>query len=210
MLAKILSRRLLLIVVLLILVFSLLILFYFLPKNSNLSADVQVQDNQALPIKDVVVPPIQVQPSFGLPLRLKISKINVDTTIEYVGLTSDGAMDVPKGPASVAWLKLGPRPGENGSAVIAGHYGVWKNGDRSVFDDLKKLTTGDVLSIVDDKGLIISFVVRESRNYEANADAKDVFSSSDGKSHLNLITCENWNKSSESYSKRLVVFTDKE
>jgi len=32
-------------------------------------------------------------------------------------------MDLPKERANVAWFNLGPRPGENDSAVIAGHYG---------------------------------------------------------------------------------------
>ena len=46
--------------------------------------------------------------------------------VEDVGLTPGGAMDVPKGPSDVAWFDLGPRPGEVGSAVIAGHEG-WKD-----------------------------------------------------------------------------------
>ncbi len=97
-----------------------------------------------------------------------------------------------------------------GSAVMAGHYG-WLNNSPAIFDNLSKLQTGDKVYIEDDKGLVISFVVREIRSYDPKADATDVFSSSDGKSHLNLITCEGiWNKASGSYSKRLVVFTDKE
>lgn len=149
--------------------------------------------------------------SFGLPMRLKIPVINVDSAIEFVGIASNGNMDTPKNPADVAWYKLGSRPGENGSAVITGHYGTWKNGKGSVFDDLSKLSQGDKIYIEDDSGKIISFVVRESRNYNSNADASDVFISNDGKSHLNLITCEGvWNKDSKSYSQRLVVFTDKE
>jgi hypothetical protein len=56
-----------------------------------------------------------------------------------------------------------------------------------------------------------TFVVRESRSFNPNADASDVFNSNDEKSHLNLITCEgSWNKDSKSYSQRLVIFTDKE
>ncbi|MFZ2299818.1 MAG: class F sortase [Candidatus Moraniibacteriota bacterium] len=54
-------------------------------------------------------------------------------------------------------------------------------------------------------------MVRESRSFDPDADALDVFSSDDGKAHLNLITCEGvWDKASKRYSKRLVVFTDKE
>ncbi|MDO8558807.1 MAG: class F sortase [bacterium] len=84
-------------------------------------------------------------------------------------------------------------------------------GEGSVFDNLNKLRKGDVLYIEDDKGVIVSFVVRESRNYDPNADASDIFNLNDGKPHLNLITCEGvWDEASKSYSKRLVVFTDKE
>jgi LPXTG-site transpeptidase (sortase) family protein len=154
--------------------------------------------------------PTPTLPRPGLPIRLTIPTLHVDAAVEYVGLTPKGAMDVPTGPADVAWFTLGPRPGENGSAVIAGHYG-WKNGNPSIFDNVKKLRKGDTVSVVDDTGVTTSFVVRESRSYDPNADASDVFGSSDGKAHLNLVTCEGvWNTISQSYPRRLVVFTDKE
>ncbi len=146
----------------------------------------------------------------GLPVRIKIPGIHVDAAIEKVALTPQGAMDVPKGPADVAWFNLGPRPGEKGSAVIAGHFG-WKNGIRAAFDNLLKLQKGDKLYIEDEKGATTTFVVRALRTYGKNEDASGVFRSSDGASYLNLITCEGvWNTVSKSYSKRLVVFTDKE
>jgi len=157
------------------------------------------------------VPTIKQQTISGLPVRLKIPVINIDAAVEHVGLTPNGEMGAPKGPIEVAWFDLGPRPGENGSAVIAGHYGQWKNGEGSVFDDLNKLKRGDILYVEDDTGATTIFIVRESRNYEPNADASDVFNLNDGKPHLNLITCEGvWDAVSKSYSQRLVVFTDKE
>jgi LPXTG-site transpeptidase (sortase) family protein len=148
--------------------------------------------------------------SVGNPMRLRIPSINVDATFEYVGITPDGAMDVPKDPHEVGWFNLGPRPGENGSAVIAGHYG-WKEGKGAVFDTLYKVRVGDKIYVEDSKGEVVTFVVRESRRYDPEADASGVFSSSDGKAHLNLVTCEGeWDEVSKSYSKRLVVFADKE
>jgi len=164
-----------------------------------------------MPIEKIVTSFIKEQPSFGLPVRLTIPGINVDAAVEYVGLTASGAMDVPKSPEGVGWFDLSSHPGNIGSAVIAGHYGVWKNGEETVFNTLNKLRQGDKLFVEDDKGATISFVVRESRSYDPDADASDVFKSNDGKSHLNLITCEGiWNNTSESYPKRLVVFTDKQ
>ena len=197
---KILPRWTLLIVILTGLALSLGFIFYFVHKSP-------VQNGVALPIENAVVLPKQAQASFGLPMRLKIPKINVDAAVEFVALAPDGAMDVPKDQKDVAWFELGPRPGENGSAVMAGHYGA----KASVFDNLYKLRKGDKLYVEDDKGAVVSFVVRENRRYDPNADASGVFGSSDGKAHLNLVTCEGiWNKISKSYPKRLVVFTDKE
>jgi LPXTG-site transpeptidase (sortase) family protein len=144
----------------------------------------------------------------GHPVRLKIPKIKVNAVVETAGLTPDGAMGVPKGPYNVAWFKLGPRPGNTGSAVIAGHYG-FKRG--SVFDNLNKLQKGDKIYIEDDKGATIAFVVREIKTYTSDAGASEVFNSGDSTSRLNLITCEGtWNKVTKNYSRRRVVFADKE
>jgi LPXTG-site transpeptidase (sortase) family protein len=150
------------------------------------------------------------QASSGIPAHFKIPSINIDATVEYVGLTPDGAMDVPKGPSNVAWFDLGTRPGEKGSSVIAGHSG-YKNNIPAVFDNLHKLKKGDKIYVEDEMGATTTFVVREIQNYDLDADAKEVFSSSDGASHLNLITCGGvWNATKKTHSKRIVVFTDKE
>ncbi|MDP3661286.1 MAG: class F sortase [bacterium] len=160
----------------------------------------------------VVVPEKQIQieqKRYGLPTRLIIPNIAVDAKLEYVGLTPDGIMGVPKEQSRAAWFNLGVRPGEIGSAVIAGHYG-WKDGKVSVFDNLRALSTGDRVSVEDSTGRITTFVVREIKEYDPKADASAVFNSYDGIAHLNLITCEGvWDAVSKSYPKRLVVFADK-
>lgn len=146
----------------------------------------------------------------GLPVRLKIPGIKVDAAIEYVGLTPDGAMDVPKKRDNAAWFEAGQLPGDIGTAVIAGHYGR-QYGKGSVFDNLHKLRKGDKVFVEDDKGASIVFVVRESRRFAAAANATDVFGSDDEGVHLNLVTCEGvWDNALGGYPKRLVVFTDKE
>ncbi|MBC7459544.1 class F sortase [Candidatus Saccharibacteria bacterium] len=155
-------------------------------------------------------PAVQPQTStdYGLPVRISIPKINVDAPIEQVGLDAKGAMAIQESQDIVAWYEPGPRPGNTGSAVLAGHYGEL-NGKWSVFSYLSKLRKGDVLQVQGDNGASLSFVVRESRSYDPKADAREVFNSNDGKAHLNLITCEGtWNKTEETYSKRFVVFTD--
>ena len=93
--------------------------------------------------------------------------------------------------------------------MITGHIN-WYYGVTGVFANLHKLRVGDKISVLDNKGALISFVVRESRIYDATAIASEVFISNDGKAHLNLITCEGiWDRGTQQYSKRLVVFADK-
>ncbi len=173
-------------------VFSLLLIFYLNLGNNEKS----VSQSQTI-----------TKVSVGQPVRLKIPSINVDAAIEYVGLTSSRAMEVPKNTTDVGWLKLGPRPGEKGSAVIDGHFNG-KNGEEGVFANLYKLKAGDKLYIEDDKGTSIPFIVRESRIYDPGL-ADYVFNRNDSGTYLNLITCDGvWDGTKKSYTKRLVIFTD--
>ena len=142
------------------------------------------------------------------PVRLKIPSIQVDLIVENVGLTSGGAMGVPKDPQNVGWFSLGVSPGNKGSAVIGGHSG-YKTGVVA-FDDLEKLQIGDMVYVEDNTGESVAFTVRKSRVYDAEANAPEVFESYDGGIYLNLITCVGiWEETKKSYTKRLVVFTDK-
>jgi len=155
------------------------------------------------------IKPVEV--ATPLPVRLKIPKINVDAALDYVGLTSSGAMGVPIGPTTAAWFQDGPRPGDKGSAVIDGHFGIWKGGIPTVFNNLYKLHKGDELLVEDREGTTITFVVTELRIYDDKQDALDVFTSNDDQSHLNLITCEGiWSKALQRFPSRLVVFSDRQ
>jgi LPXTG-site transpeptidase (sortase) family protein len=145
---------------------------------------------------------------YGLPVRLRIPAISVDTEIEYVGLTPQGDMESPKGIITTGWYKFGAIPGDKGSAVIAGHV-VGPRGEPGVFYNLKKLNAGDDLSVVDGRGQTIAFKVREIRAYDHYEQHSEVFSAQ-GSSHLNLITCAgDWDASKQQYLERLVVFADK-
>lgn len=202
-LLKKLSRRMQLVVILVGCAFAVVLWFYFIYTSPAQEGLITATDN--------TVAQVNPEPaSSSWPLRLKIPVINVDAAIEQVGLTPDGAMDVPTVPLTVGWFNLGQQPGEIGSAVIDGHYGL-KAGKASVFDNLYQLRKGDKIYVENNIGGTSTFVVIGSRRYEPDADATGVFSSTDGLAHLNLITCEGtWDKAVKSYSKRLVVFTDKE
>ncbi|MEO8065235.1 MAG: sortase [Candidatus Doudnabacteria bacterium] len=169
-------------------------------------------DYDKTPAKQIASAPvlagIKDQPAdYGQPLRLVIPSLNVDAAIENVGETAGGAMDVPKRPEDVGWYDQGPKPGQEGSSVIAGHLD-WTNGKAAVFYNLNKLVKGDMVQILTENGESVPFAVRETRFYDFDAKVPEVYSSDSG-AHLNLVTCAGvWDKSKKTYSKRFVVFAD--
>ncbi|WP_432714355.1 class F sortase [Pedobacter sp.] len=153
---------------------------------------------------------VSVSHSQQLPDRLEIPKINVESVILGLGVNESGDMDAPTNIKETGWYKYGPKPGAKGTAVIAGHYG-WKNGDAAIFNDLNQLVEGDKVVITDKSGRKSTFSVTKTAIFDPNQDATEVFTSTDGKSHLNLITCQGtWNNTQNTYSERLVVFTDRD
>ena len=144
----------------------------------------------------------------GLPARLIIPSIHVDAPVINVGLAADGSVGVPKGPLEVAWYQLGPRPGTEGSSVITGHFGPWRDGSHSVFDRLGELKVGDQIQVTDENGKTISFTVRATKTYNAGESPTEVFNKTGGK-FLNLITCHgDWLANQKTYTQRLVVFAE--
>lgn len=141
-----------------------------------------------------------------LPVRIKIPKIGVDANIQSVGVTASGDMDVPSNADDVGWFEMGTRPGELGSAVMAGHFDD-KDGRAGVFHGISNLEIGDELFVEDDEGTFLTFVVHEIRIFDPGY-VDEVFGQANGK-YLNIITCDGvWDKNTESFSKRLVVFTE--
>ncbi|HSW99989.1 MAG TPA: class F sortase [Patescibacteria group bacterium] len=177
---------------------------YFIVHRPPRSASASVRTPHSIQ-KEVKLPTATI----GFPVRFRIPQININTTFDYVRLTDKGALEAPKGPTNVGWFDHGPRPGEKGSAVIDGHFG-YRDNIPAVFDNLHTLQPGDLLYVEDERGATITFIVSAVRTYSENDNATDVFRSSDGKAHLNLITCGGtWSQAKKSYSNRLVVFTDK-
>jgi len=190
-------------------VFYLIVYLIFLSQGLNLGVSVaetvitRFSDNAAVGLTSR-------QQKKAIPVRLQIPALKVDAAIISKGLDGSGAVDMSEDPYVVAWFNLSSLPGEIGSTVIAGHYG-WKENTPAVFDSLYKIRIGDVIQVEDRNGLTTTFVVRKMERYFPGSAAKEVFQSNDGKTHLNLITCEgDWNADSKSYSERLVVFADKE
>ena len=163
----------------------------------------ELTDPAQTPASPAAVPKV----TYGLPVRLIIPKPGVNAAVEKVGLTSRRDMASPSRADTVGWYKFGPRPGNEGSAVIDGHSG-YADDREAVFDDLPKLKVGDKLFVKDATGKRLAFVVRRKVLYGRNASAGEVFGSTKHR-RLNLITCTgSFDVAAGTHTKRLVVFAE--
>jgi sortase A len=151
-----------------------------------------------------VAPPA---PSPGDPERLVISRLGIDAAIEPVTKDARGRMALPSKYENLAWYAPGPRPGEEGNAVIAGHL-TRRDLSPAVFSRLKELAPGDEIQVVA-SGTVRTFRVKTLRSFPYDAEPPpEVFGPAPGP-RLNLITCEGvWDQAKRSFTERLVVFAE--
>jgi LPXTG-site transpeptidase (sortase) family protein len=137
------------------------------------------------------------------PSRLIIPSIRLDTSVQEVGITSNGEMDVPDGRSkNVGWYRYGTIPGDTGSAVMDAHV-------YAAFAKLRYVKVGDDIYVVNAKGEKLHFRVTDSRVYALDElPLQQIFNDTDGR-HLNFITCaRTFIPSLNTYSHRLVVYTE--
>jgi sortase A len=140
----------------------------------------------------------------ALPVLLTIPKINLKTNIVDVGLTADHSMATPKSFSEVGWFRYGALPGEEGSAVIAGHV---DNGlaRPAVFYKLKELALGDKINVKTKGENDLNFTVTKIETLDYDDRNTDVFTEK-GDRFLKLITCSGkWVSKIKTHDKRLVV-----
>lgn len=150
----------------------------------------------------------QVSTPAEYPVRLIIPSIGVDAKVQYVGITARGAMSVPNNFTDVGWYKYGPLPGNQGSAVMAGHVDN-ALGLPGVFKRLQDMKVGDAVYVRTKNGSMLHFAVDDIQSYTAaDAPASRIFDSTGTLSRLNLVTCEgDWIQSERQYDHRLVIYT---
>jgi LPXTG-site transpeptidase (sortase) family protein len=176
-----------------------------------LEAHMPVVPNGALaPLGTLELPQVEAQanvPAAFVPIVLRIPSIEVNAPVERVALKADGAtMAAPKNFTDVAWYSPGPRPGDDGNAVFAGHLNSPILGIAGVFDKLSQVQAGDQIVVEGAKGEMLTYSVTESKEYiTATAPTEEIFKRT-GPSQLVLITCEGtWDPKTKTFNKRLVV-----
>ncbi|MDP9249659.1 MAG: class F sortase [bacterium] len=186
-------------IVIAVLIFSFVLFraFYYAPSDEVPFAPAPIEniESQAASVTPAVT---------GKPVQLVIPKINIDTKIQHVGITSKGNMASPNNFVDAGWYKYGTIPGNRGSAVIAGHV---NNGIAfpAIFYDLKKLEPGDEILVTNENDELLRFIVTGSKTYAFDGKADEVFTEDSGKL-LKLITCTGtWVKKYGTHDQRLVV-----
>lgn len=147
-------------------------------------------------------------PKAGYPAILEIPKLQIRSNIEFIGVDENGKMGVPQDINNVGWYSFGYRPGENGNAVIAGHYDT-VTGAPAIFYYLSALEPGDEIRIIDNKKKTYTFFVTLKEVYDYDkAPVKQLFIS-DTKPKLNLITCAGYfDYISQNYLQRSIIYAE--
>ena len=141
----------------------------------------------------------------GAPATLTISAIDVHTGLVRLGLNPDGTLEVPADFSVAGWYELGPRPGEQGAAVIVGH--VDSREGPAVFYRLGAVTPGAFVSITWANGSEVSFRVYAVREYAKAAFPTSLVYGETPAPELRLVTCGGrFDRQTGHYVDNVVVF----
>jgi hypothetical protein len=140
----------------------------------------------------------------GVPTRLKVKAIGVDTALETLRLGDDGELTPPEDFGRAGWYADGTRPGDVGPAVIAGH--VDSKRGPAVFYRLRELEAGDRIDVVRG-GRTVRFTVTSTAWYPKKRFPTDRVYGPTPDRQLRLITCGGvFDRSLRSYRDNLVVY----
>lgn len=108
----------------------------------------------------------------------------------------------------MGWYTGGSRPGQEGTAVVAGHVDN-ALGLSGVFKHLGDMEMGNDVYIETTEGETLHFRVLKKEIYPYDAVPIDELFFKTGGRYLNLITCSGrWLATQHTYSHRLVVYTE--
>lgn len=147
-------------------------------------------------------------PVAGEPDRVVVPAISVDHPVIPVGLESDGAMEIPERVDEIGWYTgTQVRPGDPGSAVLAGHVDSRTQG-RGAFFDLGRLDVGDDIRLETEAGEQHWQVTGRTSYDKSYLPIDDIFTVS-GEPRLVLITCGGpFDSATRHYTENVVVYAE--
>jgi sortase (surface protein transpeptidase) len=142
----------------------------------------------------------------SVPVSLSVPAIGLTVTLSTLGLNPDGSVQVPTTIAQPGWFRLGPTPGQIGSAVILGHVDNWSG--PGVFFYLRTLVPGDRVLVDLADGDVAQFAVDSVSQYPNQQFPAQRVYASHGSSALQLVTCGGvFDHQTGSYLSNVVVYT---
>jgi hypothetical protein len=153
-------------------------------------------------------PPGAVSPvvARSVPVALRIPAIGVAVSVSELGLNPDGTVQVPTNFQQPGWFRLGPSPGQVGSAVILGHVDSYRG--PAVFFRLRFLRAGDRVEVSLADGVVAHFAVSTVAMYPKEQFPARLVYGSHGYSALQLVTCGGtFDTRTRSYRSNVVAFT---
>jgi hypothetical protein len=125
------------------------------------------------------------------PYAIEIPRLGAKAPVVAVGITPDGALEVPLNPKTVGWWKDGAKPGaRKGTAILDGHINF--RGVNGVLSRIGTLDPGDTVYVTGRHGskpVRVKFAITGVRSYEKKGlPYKEIF---DQKSvgRLAIVTC---------------------
>jgi hypothetical protein len=158
------------------------------------------------PAGAVAAPPRPIGPAtVARPVSLSIPVIGVHTRLIRLGLTAQGTLQVPASTAVAGWYTRGPRPGQVGSAVIAGHIDSYLG--PGVFFRLRLLRPGNRVYVRQAGGRLAVFRVYAEHSYPKDHFPTQRVYGPAPDPELRLITCGGtFNPATGSYLNNVVVY----
>lgn len=129
---------------------------------------------------------VNADETVGEPVSVAIPSIDVRSDLVQLGLEADGSAEVPEDPQLAGWFTGGPRPGDAGPAVIAGHVDT-KSGP-AVFARLDELVPGDEVEVTTSTGTVRFVADRTEQVPKDDFPTDRVYGPAPG-DQLRLITC---------------------
>jgi sortase (surface protein transpeptidase) len=153
----------------------------------------------------VATPPAAGERRPAVPVRIEIPQIGVRAPVIRLGLNADKSLEVPKDFGDTGWWSGGPRPGERGPAVIAGHVDSYSG--PAVFYRLSDLRPHDAIVVVGRDGVRTRFSVIGSQRYPKDRFPTDRVYGATDRPTLRLITCGgDFDRSTGHYLDNTVVY----
>jgi len=140
------------------------------------------------------------------PVNLRVPAIALDVSLSTLGLNLNGTVQVPTDIQQPGWYRLGPSPGEDGSAVILGH--VDSNQGPATFFKLRTLLPGEPVYVTLADGVSAQFKVTSVVQYLKTGFPDQLVYAGHGSSSLQLVTCGGtFDTHTGHYLSNVVVFT---